>query len=239
MFALFTRFSIRANGGGDIECLATGDIKAEDRKNSSRSAERKAILNAKNEERIIDLTGERGISLENKLLMKSIAIQERESELNEHSTKDSITLERIKIKTKEMEMALQVAMKVSADFDENHPRWKKYFQLEEQLNELNEIIKEQESNEPVKRSFEDSFKYHIKSENSTLSSLDISEISTTSSKVDTKKKKKVTATPTTLDMSNVSSMCMSLAETPNATNKVHSKKAKPANAVPTTLNMSD
>ena len=236
MFALFTRFSIRANGGGDIECLATGDIKAEDRKNSSRSAERKAILNAKNEERIIDLTGETGISLENKLLMKSIAIQERESELNEHSTKVSITLERIKIKTKEMEMALQVAMKVSADFDENQPRWKKYFQLEEQLNELNEIIKEQESDVPVKRPFEDSYKYY---ENSTLSSLDLSEMSTTSSKVDTKKKKKVTATPTTLDMSNVSSMCMSLAETPNATNKVHSKKAKPANAVPTTLNMSD
>ena len=79
---------------------------AEDRKNSSRSVERKAILNAKNEERIIDLTGERGISLENKLLMKSIAIQERESVLNEHSTRISITLERIKIKTKEMEMAL-------------------------------------------------------------------------------------------------------------------------------------
>jgi len=32
LLALFTRFSIRANGGGDIECLATGDIKAEDRK---------------------------------------------------------------------------------------------------------------------------------------------------------------------------------------------------------------
>ena len=31
-FALFTRLSIRANGGGDIECLSTGDIKAEDRK---------------------------------------------------------------------------------------------------------------------------------------------------------------------------------------------------------------
>ena len=186
-FTLFTRFSIRTNGGGDIEWLATGDIKAEDRKNSSRSAERKAILNAKKEERIIDLTGERGISLENKLLMKSIAIQERESILNEHSTRISITLERIKIKTKEMEMALQVAMKVSADFDENHPRWKKYFQLEEQLNELNEIIQEQESNVPVKRSFDESFKDHIKSENSTLSSLDLSEISTTSSKVDTKR----------------------------------------------------
>ena len=236
-FALFTRLSIRANGGGDIECLATGDIKAEDRKNSSRSAERKAILNAKNEERIIDLTGERGISLENKSLMKSIAIQERESILNEHSTRISITLERIKIKTKEMEMALQVAMKVSADFDENHPRWKKYFQLEEQLNELNEIIQEQESNVPVKHSFDESFKDHIKSENSTLSSLDLSEISTTSSKVDTKNKKKGTATPTTLDMSNVGSM--DLAETPNASNKAHSKKAKVANTVPTTLNMSD
>ena len=137
------------------------------------------------------MTGERGISLENKLLMKSIAIQERESILNEHSTRISITLERIKIKTKEMEMALQVAMKVSADFDENHPRWKKYFQLEEQLNELNEIIQEQESNVPVKRSFDESFKDHIKSENSTLSSLDLSEISTTSSKVDTKNKKRV------------------------------------------------
>ena len=68
-------------------------------------------------------------------------------------------------------------------------------------------------------------------------SLDLSEISTTSSKVDTKNKKKGTATPTTLDMSNVGSM--DLAETPNASNKAHSKKAKVANTVPTTLNMSD
>ena len=50
----------------------------------------------KNEERVIDLTGERGVSIETKLMMKSIAIQERESELNEHATKINITMERVK-----------------------------------------------------------------------------------------------------------------------------------------------
>ena len=50
----------------------------------------------KNEERVIDLIGERGVSIETKLMMKSIAIQERESELNEHATKINITMERVK-----------------------------------------------------------------------------------------------------------------------------------------------
>ena len=40
------------------------------------------------------------------------------------------TLERIKIKTKEMEMALQVATIVSEHVDENHPNWKKHIELE-------------------------------------------------------------------------------------------------------------
>ena len=68
--------------------------------------------------------------------MKSIAIQERESELNEHATKINITMERVKAVTKEMEMALQIAMKVSRNVDEQHPRWIKYFQLENELSDL-------------------------------------------------------------------------------------------------------
>jgi len=43
-----------------------------------------------------------------------------------------------------MEMALEIVMKVSSDVDENHPRWIKYFQLENELGELKESIAEQE-----------------------------------------------------------------------------------------------
>ena len=77
-------------------------------------------------------------------MIKSIAIQERDSELNEHTTKISITLERVKTVTKEMKMALQIAMKVSSDVDENHPRWIKCFQLENEVSESKESIAEQE-----------------------------------------------------------------------------------------------
>jgi len=78
-FVLFTKFSLKINGGGNIECLTCGDIKKDNKKNAGRSAEIKAMLVMKNEERIIDLTGDREISLQNKLMMKSIAIQERQS----------------------------------------------------------------------------------------------------------------------------------------------------------------
>ena len=113
---------MKINGGEDIECLTSCDVKKDNKKNASRSSERKMMLEMKNEERVIDLTGERGVSIENKLMMKSIAIQERESELNEHATKINITMERVKAVTKEMEMALQIAMKVSRNVDEQHPR---------------------------------------------------------------------------------------------------------------------
>ena len=33
-------------------------------------------------------------------------------------------------------MALQIAMKVSSNVDEQHPRWIKYFQLENELSDL-------------------------------------------------------------------------------------------------------
>ena len=211
-FTIFTKFSMKINGGEDIECLTSCDVKKDNKKNANRSSERKAMLEMKNEERVIDLTGERGVSIETKLMMKSIAIQERESELNEHATKINITMERVKAVTKEMEMALQIAMKVSRNVDEKHPRWIKYFQLEDELNDLKKSIAEQENKLPAKRLVDEIYSERIKSESSKSS-----KTNSTKNVMDFgKKDDNLPSTPIQLDMSNETSF--ELSDTPNVSN---------------------